>query len=352
MTKPLMTCRFHILQPVCQKSKRSAHRYLLWILQRRKEVGCEVGKNSASRCEEFPIRRLTLSRLKKLAFQIDCFRKQHIVLEMDVLMKVMLKFLRPVIEGAKARTCIVRGRKVRARFPHLSEDVTGDIVLGHHHAHGVLNRAERGHPKRAAAVSVRKCGFLDVGKQNKLFLSHVRGQVLAKSVEKRAQLDEFRMSAAVLVADLFEQQCEPADLVARKDMVLLDDVVDQLVEGKFFGRVAALARAFEHFVNTCGKHRRVNARGRARLFQALPASAAVIDLEFFENPRGGGILERNIPDGGCLKVHWNVFRPPIFESQDATCEPIGSGLGSARRNTAVPSTRDFQNGCLKCRLLN
>ena len=111
-------------------------------------------------------------------------REVDVVLDVDVLVRELFELREPPVQLAIAEARAL-GRGVLVRDDAQPREQLADaVVLEHHHAHGILHRAE----KRRRCRPVRGDGFLqlaDVGEEDLLFLEHVRHHVVGEIPQQR-----------------------------------------------------------------------------------------------------------------------------------------------------------------------
>jgi len=152
-------------------------------------------------------------------FHRDCPKEKDVVLKMDMLVKVALKFSERAIECliAGARPC--RRAIAVTQGPHIAQQVPGGRVLMLHHRDRVLHGAEWRRCYRFTGDH-RLFEPRDVGEQDELLFSHVSRQFLRQQFELTADIVQFGMLVAMDAADLLKQRSEAANFLARVGVVV------------------------------------------------------------------------------------------------------------------------------------
>ena len=115
---------------------------------------------------------------------------------MDVLVKIFFEILQRLVKGLVADTRVGWHFVVGRYRAQLAQDLSGDVVFLHHHPHGIVHRYKGSKGTRSIVVEcLRQTN--DIREEYLLLFEHVRRQIRAKSLEKLADVDEFRMVASV-----------------------------------------------------------------------------------------------------------------------------------------------------------
>src|SRR5208337_4179642 len=129
-------------------------------------------------------------------------RKENVVLQVNVLVKIGFKVRQRLVERLVADASVGRSRITTAGLAHSTQCVPSGVVLVFHHGHGVLHAAKRWWQNRFLLDD----GLFHphyVDRKNPLFFHHVCRQFLDQGLKACADLLQFRMVLPVDGANLF-----------------------------------------------------------------------------------------------------------------------------------------------------
>jgi len=138
-------------------------------------------------------------------FHGNCPRKENVVLEVNVLVKIGLKIRQRLVQRLIGDACVARSRIAVAGFAHGTQCVPGRVVLVFHHGHWILYAAKRCWQNRLLLDNGRLHSCY-VGKQNPLFFHHVCSQLRDQALKAGADLSQFGMLLLMNLASLLQQR--------------------------------------------------------------------------------------------------------------------------------------------------
>src|SRR5512132_1637761 len=115
---------------------------------------------------------------------------------MNMLMKIFFKCFQRLIECVVADTSVRRNFVIRGRAAKLAQYFTRRVVFHHHHAHGIVDRAER-RKWRGPMLRLRLIETEYVWEKYLLFFEHVRLKISAQCVKQRADFIQLGMVLAM-----------------------------------------------------------------------------------------------------------------------------------------------------------
>ena len=155
--------------------------------------------------------------------------KQNVVFQMDMLMKIGFESGECSIQRLIADAGAGRRRVAVGFLSHRPQCIPCGIVFVLHHRNWVLHRAERRTCNRFLSRNSRLHPG-NVGKENHLFLHHVRAQFLSEISEYLANFQKFGMISAVNGTDLLEKWLQAGNLLPGIFVMRALDVLNQSCE--------------------------------------------------------------------------------------------------------------------------
>ena len=186
---------------------------------------------------------------------------------MDVRVQVAFEFVEDGVARAPRRARL-GGRLVvtrqRADVPHV---VAGVLVFEFHHAHRILDGAERGE-RRALAFPPGGEQCRDEREEDVLFLREVVREIVGQLVEGLGQQDELGVRLAFLRRELVRERLDHRHLAADVRVVMVQDAIDHLLQWPLRCIVTRFASRRD-VVEFADEHGWIDALGTAPFWLAL-----------------------------------------------------------------------------------
>src|SRR5215469_222240 len=164
------------------------------------------------------------------AFQLHSTRKENVVFQVHMEVKVLLELFETLIGSLIARACVGRKPVSVARGADLPHQLARGVVLPHHG----MDRIPHGLEERSLNWTAFACGaFQRVNKweENLLLLLHVHQHFAGNIPKEFFDLAQFAVIAAMFFANFCEQRAKPRNRAANVLVVTLPDVLCQLSQG-------------------------------------------------------------------------------------------------------------------------